>query len=138
MHGFPVVGRYHFNRVPGTAIKESAIRSFADAFLAADTEIGIDFDAAERRMILVGYPEHARLDGTVLYACRRACAPGAAVSRDRKYAWLLLTRSFAVANRHGPMLFYDVVHANQFRVLSFKLQSTKQEIGAQFILASDS
>src|SRR5437762_211126 len=32
------------------------------AFLASDTEIGIDIDAAERRVILVRDPEHAGFD----------------------------------------------------------------------------
>jgi len=49
VHSFPVVRRNHFNGVPGTAIEERTIRTFADAFLAANTEIGIDFDAPKRR-----------------------------------------------------------------------------------------
>ena len=70
MHRFPVIRWHHLDRVPGAAIEKRAIRPFADAFLAADAEIWIDFDAAERRMILVGYPEHACLNGTVFDACR--------------------------------------------------------------------
>ncbi len=115
MHSFPVVGRYHFNRIPGTAVEKSTIRSFADAFLAADAEIWIDFDAAKRRMIFVGHPEHARFDRAILDAGRRASATSAAVRRDSKYARPLFTSCFAVAFRHGPMLFYDVEHISSQR-----------------------
>jgi len=70
MHRFPIVGRHHFNRIPGAAVEKSAIRSFANAFLATNAEIGIDFDAAKRRVIFVRHPEHARFDRAILDARR--------------------------------------------------------------------
>src|SRR4029079_13785788 len=70
MHSFPIVGRDHFNRVPGTAIEERTIRPFADTFLAANTEIGIDFDAPKRRMILVRNPKHTGFDRAIIDAGR--------------------------------------------------------------------
>ena len=70
MNGFPVIGRYHFNCIPGAAIEKCAVWSFADALLAANAEIWIDFDASERRMIFVGHPEHTCFDGTVFDARR--------------------------------------------------------------------
>lgn len=70
MQCFPIVGWHHLNRVPGTAVEESAIRSFANAFLTADTEIRINFNAAKGRMILVRDPKHARFDGAIFNARR--------------------------------------------------------------------
>jgi len=97
VYRFPVVGRHHFDCVPRAAVKECAIWSFADAFLTANAEIGIYFDAPEWRMIFVGNPEHACFDRTIFDARRRTCAAGATVGSDRKYSWSLLARRFAVA-----------------------------------------
>ena len=97
MHGFPVVGGDHLNCVPGTAVEEGAVRALARAFLTANTQIRIDFDAAEGWMIGIGYPEHAGFDGAVLDAGGRAGAAGAAVGRDCQDARPLLARGFAVA-----------------------------------------
>jgi hypothetical protein len=94
---FPVIGRYHFNCIPGAAIEKRAVWSFANALLTANAEIWIDFDASERRMIFVGYPEHAGFDGTVFDARRGSGATGAAVSRDRKYSGPFLACRLAVA-----------------------------------------
>ena len=110
MHRLPIIGGDHFDRVPGTAVKKCAIRSFADALLAPDAEIRVYFNASEWRMIFVGHPEHARFDGAVLNAGRRPGATGATVGSDGKYSGTLLARRFAVAFRHGPMFFDDVEH----------------------------
>ncbi len=96
----------------GTAVEKRAVRPFADAFLTTDAEIWINLDASKRRMIFVGYPEHARFDGAVLNARRRTCATRTTISSDGEYARLLLASCFAVAFRHGPMFFDDVVHAD--------------------------
>ncbi len=124
MHSFPVVSRHHFDCIPRAAIKKCAIRSFTDAFLATDAEIRIYFDAAERGMILVGYPEHARFDRTILYARRRTCATSAAVSSDGQYARLFLSGCFAVAFRHGPLFFDDVVHGNSSQNSEVRIQKS--------------
>jgi hypothetical protein len=108
MHSFPIIGGYHLNRVPWTAIEKGAVGSFANAFLTADAEIGINFDAAKGRMIFVGDPEHAGFNRTIFDASRRPRTPRAAVSGDCKYSWSLLARGLAVAFRHGPMFFYDI------------------------------
>jgi hypothetical protein len=97
VHGFPIVGWHHFDCIPGAAIKKRAIGTFAYAFLATDAEIGINFNAPEWRMIFVGYPEHARFDGTILDASRRTGTSGATVRRYRQYSWPLLAGRFAVA-----------------------------------------
>ena len=109
MHGFPVVGRHHLDGVPGAAVEKRAVRSLADTLLAADTKIRVDFDASKWWMILVGYPEHARFDGTILDARRRAGATGAAIGSDRKYSWPLLASRLPVTLRHGQVFVYDVV-----------------------------
>ena len=97
MHGFPVVGGDHFNRVPGAAIEEGAVGAFARAFLTADAEIWIDFDTTERRMILVWNPEHAGFDRAVFDAGRGTGATCAAVGCDRQYSRSLLARRLAIA-----------------------------------------
>lgn len=129
MHCFPIVRGHHLDRIPGTTIKESAIRAFADTFLATDTEIWIDFDAPEWRMVLVGYPEHARFNRAVLDAGRRTGAARAAVSRYSKYARFLLASCFAVAYRHGPMFFNDVVHTAVVRIQKSGFGSRNKTIG---------
>jgi len=131
VHSFPIVGRHHFNRVPGTAIKKCAIRSFADAFLAADAEIRIHFDAPEWRMIFVWYPEHAGFDWTVFDTCRRACATSTTIRRDSKNARLLLTCGFAVAYRHGPLFFYDIVHRAVDRIQKSGFRSRNKTNASQ-------
>lgn len=114
MHRFPIVGRDHLDRVPRTAIKKGAVRTFANAFLAADAEIGINFDPAERWMVLVRDPEHAGIDRTVFNARRRSCTAGATVSGDGQDARLLLASGLTIANRHWPMFFYNVEHTRIF------------------------
>ena len=131
MHSFPVVGRHHFDCIPRAAIEKSAVRSFADALLAADAKIWIDFDAAERWMVLVGYPEHACFDGTILDARRRTSATSAAVSSDGKYAWLLFASCFAVAYRHGPLFFDDVVHKSGSQNSEVRIQKSELKLGIQ-------
>ena len=97
MHGFPIIRRNHFNRIPRTAVEEGAVRTFARALLATNAKVGIDFDAAEGWMIGIGHPEHAGFDWAVLDAGGRAGAAGAAVGRDCQDARPLLARGFAVA-----------------------------------------
>ena len=110
MQRFPVVGRYHLDRVPGTAVQERAIGAFARTFLTADTKIRINFDAAERRVVFVWDPEHASFNRAILDACRRAGATGATVSGDSEYPWPLLSSSFSVALGHRPVLVYNIEH----------------------------
>ena len=109
MKRFPVVSRNHLNCIPRAAIEERAVGPFAGALLAPNTEIWIDFNAAEWRMILIGDPEHAGFNRTVLDACRRARAAGATVSCNGQNARPLFACCLAVALRHGPVLVYDVV-----------------------------
>jgi hypothetical protein len=107
---FPVVRRDHLDRVPGTAIEKRAVRAFAGALLATDAEVRINFDTTKRRMVLIRYPEHAGFDRTILDTRRRSGATGAAIRRDREYAWPLLARRFSVAFRHRPVFVYDIEH----------------------------
>ena len=110
MECFPIFSGHHFDGIPGTAIEECSIRSFADAFLTADAKVGIDLNAPEGRVILIRHPEHTCLDGAVLDACRRSRATGAAISSDRQNSGLFLASRLTVANRHGPIFFYNVIH----------------------------
>jgi hypothetical protein len=108
--GFPVIGWHHLDGVPWAAVKEGAIGSLAGALLATDAEVWINFDSPEWRVILVWYPEHTGFDWAIFNASRRAGATGATVSGDGEDSGTLLARRFAVALRHGPMFFDDVVH----------------------------
>jgi len=65
---FDVGGFDHDDGVPGAAVEEAAFGAFADAFLAADAEDGIDLDAAERWMVFVGDPKHAVFNGAIFHA----------------------------------------------------------------------
>jgi hypothetical protein len=98
VHHLPILSWDHFDRVPRTAIEKGAVRSLTRTLLTTDTEIWIDFDAAEWSVIFIRHPEHARFDRAVLNARGRAGATGAAVSRNREYARFLLARRFAVAD----------------------------------------
>ena len=80
-------------------------------------------------MVLVGYPEHARFNRAVLDAGRRTGAARAAVSSDSKYARFLLASCFAVAYRHGPMFFNDVVHTAVVRIQKSGFRSRNKTIG---------
>lgn len=110
MHRFPIVCRDHFNRVPGATVQKRTVRALANALLAANTEVGIDFDAAKGRMILIRHPEHAGFNWAILDTRRRTRTTGAAVSGDREYARPLFASGLAIPNGHGPELFYDVIH----------------------------
>ena len=98
MYRFPVVSRYHLDRVPWTAIEKSPVRTFAGAFLTADAEVGIDFDSSKRRMVFVRHPEHTRFNRAILDTRRRPGATRAAIGGDCEYAGPLLTRRFSVAH----------------------------------------
>ena len=119
MHCFPIIGGHHLNRVPGAAIQECAVWTLADAFLTANTEIRINFDAPERRMIFVGDPEHAGFNGTILDASRRTCAPSAAVGGNCKNSRSLLARRLTIPFRHGSVFFYDIKQ-NRVPLLVFR------------------
>ena len=116
MHGFPVVGRHHLDRIPRTAIEKRAVRTFARALLTTDAEIRIDFDSSEWRMVFIRHPEHAGFDRTVLDTCRRTGATGAAVGGNRQDARPLFSSGFSVALRHWPVLVYDVVHCSDSNI----------------------
>src|SRR4029077_10106204 len=78
------------DRVPGAAVEEAAVGAFAQALLAADTKDGVDGDATERRMIFVGYPEHAIFHRAVFDACGRTSASGAAFGDHGQFFGLFL------------------------------------------------
>ena len=103
----------HHNGVPGTAIQEAAVRAFAEALLAADTENGVNRDAADGRAVFVRHPEHAVFHRTILDACRGAGASGAAFRDDGEFLRLLLARS---GQAFGPGFRLHLVgdHADGF------------------------
>src|SRR5436190_23140665 len=81
--GFHFFDGHHFDSVPRAAVEEGAIGTLADALLAADAEHWVDFDMAERRMVLIRHPVHAVGDGAIGYAGGRAGAAGTAFGDDR-------------------------------------------------------
>lgn len=70
MHGFPIIGWNHLDRIPRTAVEERAVGALAGAFLTADTQVRVDFDSSKGWMILVRDPEHAGFDRAVFDAGR--------------------------------------------------------------------
>src|ERR1700680_3656467 len=64
--------RDHIDRVPGAALEEGPVGALAGAELAANAEQGIDDNAAKRRMIGIGTPEHAVFYRAVFHTGRRA------------------------------------------------------------------
>ena len=97
VHCFPIIGRHHLDRIPGTAVQECSVWSLTNALLAANTKIRIYLDSSEWRMIFIRHPEHARFDRTILDASWRSGAAGAAVSCDCKDSRALFSGGLAVA-----------------------------------------
>ena len=111
MQRFPVVSGNHLNCIPGTTIQKSSVGTFAGALLATNAKVRVYFDSAKRRMVLVGQPEHACFNGTILYAGRRTGTTSAAVSCDRKDARTLLSCRLSITVRHWPVLVDETKHA---------------------------
>src|SRR5207248_8253486 len=81
---------HHRDSVPGAAVKEAAVRTFAGALLAADTEDGVHLDAAEGRVVFVRHPEHAIFYRAVLHTGRGAGTTGAALGDNSQFFGFLL------------------------------------------------
>jgi len=79
---FHLLGRNHLNGVPRAPIQKTSIRAFAGALLAANTELRINFDTSEGRVVFILHPIHAVRDGAIRNAGRRTGAPGAALGDD--------------------------------------------------------
>src|SRR5947207_3875220 len=90
--GFDLLARDHFDGVPGAAVEERAVRAFARTLFAANTGGGVHFDATEWRVVFVGNPVHAVLDGAIGNASRRARAARATFRDDGELARYLLPR----------------------------------------------
>ncbi len=121
MHCFPIVGWHHLDRVPRTSVEKRAIGTFANTFLTTYTEIWVDFNSPEWRMIFIRDPKHARFDWTVFNAGWRSGATGTAVCGDCENARSLFASRFPVSLGHGPVLFYDVIHGLMFDSGVYKL-----------------
>ena len=91
---FDFVGRDHLDGVPWAAIEEGAVGALARALLAPDAKLGVDFDAAEGRVVLVLDPVHAIFDGAVGHAGGRPGAARATLGDDGQLPGLLLARCF--------------------------------------------
>src|SRR5215467_7570493 len=104
---------HHDNGVPRAAVQEAAIGAFAKALLAADTEDGIDLDAAKGRMVFVRDPEHAVFNRTVLDARGRASAAGATLGDDGEFFGFLFAGS-GDALRAGLVFQLVGNHAGSF------------------------
>jgi len=84
--------RHHIDGVPWAAIEEGSVGAFAGAFLAANAEVRINFDAAKGRMVFVGNPIHAVFDRAIRDARRRARAARATLGDHGQFPGLLLAR----------------------------------------------
>ena len=65
MKTFPILGWNHLDGVPGTAVEKRPVGAFANALLATNAQIRINFYAPERWVIFVRHPKHTRLDRTI-------------------------------------------------------------------------
>ena len=122
VYAFKLGKRHHVNRVPGAALQESAIGTFAGAKFAPNAEQGINDNAPERGMVLVRGPKHAISNRAVLDASRGSRAPRAGLIDDGKnvgFAFALGRR--AAGNRRvlddsSCLIFLDagsgIRHAN--------------------------
>ena len=120
MGHFPFIRRHHLYSIPGAAIQKRSIRSFADAFLAAYTEIGVNLNPAKWRMIFIGNPKHARLNRAVFDAGRRPRTTCAAIQSNCKDARFAFSSSFPISSGHRKVFFEDFNHALfQARCFSF-------------------
>ena len=57
--GFHFFRGHHLDGVPWAAIQKTSVGAFARALFAADTELRINLDATEGRVLLVNHPIHA-------------------------------------------------------------------------------
>src|SRR2546427_2544716 len=103
---FHLAGVHHHDGIPGAAVEESSVWTLAGALLATDTQDRVHLNAAERRIVFIGDPEHAVLDRTIFHAGRRAGAAGATFRNDRQLFWLFLARS---ADSFGPWFVLELV-----------------------------
>ena len=92
MSRFPFVGRDHLDSIPRTTIQKSTVRTFTDALLATNAEIGVDFDVTKGRMVFVRDPKHAIFHWTIRDASRRPGAARTAFGDDCKLLRLLFPR----------------------------------------------
>src|SRR5580704_13118464 len=83
---------HHFDGVPRTTVQKSTVWPFADAFLTADAEQGIDLDVAERGVVFVLHPIHAVTHRAVRHAGGRTGATRTAFCNYRKLFGPLLAR----------------------------------------------
>src|SRR6185437_15162921 len=90
---FHLDGIYHGDGVPRTAVEERAVRALAGALLAADAQDRVHLDAAVRRVILIGHPEHAVFHRAVFHASGRTGATGATLGDYRQLFRLFLAGS---------------------------------------------
>src|SRR6516165_1723459 len=97
---------HHLDGIPRATVKECAVRALAGTFLAADAEVGVNFDAAKWRVLLVGNPVHAIFDRAVRHARGGARASGAALGNHRQLSGLLLARGI---DSGGLRLLFDDV-----------------------------
>src|SRR5436305_6425938 len=82
--GFNFRRVHHLDGVPWAAIKEAAVRAFANALFAADAKDGIDLNSSERRIGFVRNPEHAVFHRAILNAGGRTGASRAALGNYRE------------------------------------------------------
>ena len=70
---------HHYDRIPGAAIEETAIWTFADTLFAADAENWVNLNASKRWMVFIRHPEHAVFHRAIFDTGGRAGAARAAL-----------------------------------------------------------
>jgi hypothetical protein len=90
--GFHFFRGHHLDGVPWAAIQKTSVGAFAGTLLAADTELRINLDATEGRVLLVNHPIHAIQNRAVRNAGRGTGATGATLGDNGYFLGLFLAR----------------------------------------------
>jgi hypothetical protein len=102
--GFHFFGGDHLDGVPRAAIQKTSVGAFAGALFAANTELRINLDTAEGRVLLVPHPIHTILNGAVRNAGWRTGATGATLGDNSYFLGFFLARG---VNAFGLRLELD-------------------------------
>lgn len=83
---------HHRDCIPGTAVQETAIWTFADALFASDAEDRVHLNPPERRIVFIRHPKHAVFYWAIFHAGGRTGTARAALGDNSKFFGFFLAR----------------------------------------------
>ena len=112
MLAFVPLQRNHIDRIPRTPVQKGAFGTFACAQLTANAEKRIDLNASEGGVFLIGYPDHAVFNRTIINTGGGAGTARTGFVDHRDFTWFAFTWGgqfdrFAVfegIKRHGWLI----------------------------------